>query len=195
MKKLAFAFLLLPLAAEAQVTGGSEVWLWTESVSASGVDRKELVGGRVQAWANFNQIGTVARIDVTGTPGQFRQDKPETYKSAAIALAAHWNALRVQDAKCGPAAGAEYAALLETKEGETPKTASAATFGIGLRCSYKGTVVYSILGKNQALKGFASTTVAQIPLGEWAAWVVTAGLGEGQNYVVKIDTAVRWGTK
>lgn len=180
--------LLDPLAAGT----GAEGWVWAMRYWAPPAEPRDLAGGRIQAQLGVGRTGIAFRGDVSGMPGEFSPDKPETFRSLEAHLAVHHNVAGAQGVKLGVAVGVGAGFSLETKEGTTPTTPHSATLGAGLHVSGRGWWTYAMYGQHQALPGSAAVVVYQIRASDRTATVGTFAVGSRGSYLAQFGIAVRW---
>jgi len=129
---------------------------------------------------------------VTGMPGEFSPDKPETFRSLEGHVAVHRNFAGTQGVKLGVAVGAGAGFSLEQKDGVPPATPHSSTLGAGLHISGPGWWVYGMFGQHQALPGFAGVFVYQVRTTDRTSAVGTFAIGEKGLYIAQFGVAVRW---
>lgn len=171
---------------------GAEGWVWAMRHWSPPAEPRDLAGGRIQAQLGVGRWGYAFRGDVSGMPGEFSPDKPETFRTLEGHLAVHRNFAGAQGVKLGAAAGVGAGFSLEKQGGETPRTPHSTTWGGGLHVSGPGWWAYALFGRHQALPGFAGVVTYQVRASERTAAVGTFAVGERGAYVAQFGVAVRW---
>jgi hypothetical protein len=169
----------------------AEGWVWAMRYWSPPAEPRDLAGGRIQAQLGIGRWGVAFRGDVSGLPGEFTVDKPETFRSLEGHLAVHRNFAGAQGVKLGAAVGAGSGFSLEKPEGVAPVTPHSLTFGAGLHVSGPGWWVYGMYGQHQALPGSAGIVVYQSRLSDHTAAVGTFAIGAKGTYIAQFGVAVR----
>jgi hypothetical protein len=171
---------------------GAEGWVWAMRYWSPPAEPRDLAGGRIQAQLGVGRWGYAFRGDISGLPGEFSPDKPETFRSLEGHVAVHRNFAGAQGVKVGAAVGAGAGFSLEKQDGAAPTTPHSATWGAGLHASGDGWWAYALFGQHQALPGFAGVVTYQVRASSRTAAVGTFAVGEHGAYVAQFGIAVRW---
>jgi hypothetical protein len=171
---------------------GAEGWVWAMRYWSPPAEPRDLAGGRIQAQLGVGRWGYAFRGDISGLPGEFSPDKPETFRSLEVHVAVHRNVTGAQGVRLGLAAGVGAGFSLEKKDGVPPVTPHSATWGGGLHASGKGWWTYLLFGQHQALPGFGAIATYQVRATDHTAAVGTFAIGEHGSYIAQFGVAVKW---
>lgn len=195
--KLVAALFLMGTLAHAQtpdplaVHSTSEIWVFQQSIFAPPATRRDITGGRFQAIAGFGRWGVGVRAETSGLPGEYVQNKPETFRTGAAYLGIHRNLIARNGITIGAAALGGAAISLELQNGVSPRLPKAMTVGLGARADGPGWWAYVVVGQYQALKGISMMAAVHAKLTDRTAWVGDFAIGANSTYIASFGIAVR----
>ncbi len=169
----------------------AQSWAWAMSLWSDAPQRRDLVGGRIQAQVGIGRWGIAARADASGLPGEFQPNQPSTFRTVEVYVAGHRNLAGVQNVVIGPTALAGAGVSLETVNGKRPTTPNTATAGVGVRAAGPDWAVYVVVGCHQALRGVSVVAVVHVGMTDRTAWVADGGIGAHGALYARMGLAVR----